>query len=290
MSARNRLLYVSIFMCNAATSYPEVSIIIPAYNMAPYLSSAIQSVLKEDFESMEVLVVNDGSTDRTPAVVRSFTDPEALHYDPRVRSFSKSNGGKSSAVNLGLREARGAFLTILDADDQLPAGSLFDRYEQAARTPHCDLIIGGFEVLDESGKTLGRRSAPSPAEAHALKQQFWQSFKTPFHLNACLFTSDLSRRAGPFDERLQRCQDIDYSIRLLSQARGVSCIETTVYHYRKHRGSVGRRLTYRARTLRSRPFVLWKNYRGWSRVLAVLAGLGLDVGKALYELHAHYVK
>ncbi len=89
---------------------PRVSIIIPTYNYGRYLPDAINSILAQTFRDFEVIVVDDGSTDDTPAIL-------AAQTDPRVRPVRKENGGTSSARNHGRTLARGEFLTFLDADD-----------------------------------------------------------------------------------------------------------------------------------------------------------------------------
>lgn len=263
-----------------------VSVLIATYDMARYLPAAVTSVLDGQFDEVEVVVIDDGSRDGTPAVMQQFTDPAGARYDPRVRYLRKRNGGKPSALNLGLRAARGAFVTILDADDELGPTSLSDRW--AALRPGAEVVIGGFEVIDEQGASLGRRPAPSFASVRALRKQFWTRFKTPFSLNACLVARELIERVAPFDRRLPRCQDIDYSLRLLAQADSVVCTDAIVYRYRKHRSSVRQRMGYRLRTMRSRPLVFWKNFRGLERVLAVVSGVALDLGKGAYEMVSNY--
>lgn len=269
------------------TETAKVSVVIPAYNMAAYLPEAIESVLGGRFPPVEVIVVNDGSSDATDTVMEPFTAARGSSYDPRVRYFRKPNGGKSSAVNLALREVRGAFVSILDADDQIPPNGLADLYRVASKTG-CDLVIGSTEVTCEQGIRVGVRAAPATDSPAHLRRRFWAGYKTPFLTNACLFSRTLARRTGEFDVRLQRCQDIDYSMRLLSNARSIASTDAVVYRYRKHRSSVKERLRYRLSTMRHRPLVFWKNCHGSSRVPAVLMGLALDASKAVYEVAANY--
>src|SRR5947207_15233453 len=87
-----------------------VSVIIPSYNRANILGETLDSVLAQSYTEFEAIVVDDGSTDRTPDVVAEYTDP-------RVRYFYKPNGGLSSARNFGLQLANGEFIAFLDSDD-----------------------------------------------------------------------------------------------------------------------------------------------------------------------------
>ncbi|MBK8993570.1 MAG: glycosyltransferase family 2 protein, partial [Gammaproteobacteria bacterium] len=87
-----------------------VSVVIPAYNAAAFIERAVDSVLTQSYRSREVLVVNDGSTDRTGEVL--------ARYGSAIRVIDQPNGGLSSARNRGIREARGEFVALLDADDR----------------------------------------------------------------------------------------------------------------------------------------------------------------------------
>jgi len=89
---------------------PVVSVMMPAHNAERYVRAAIESVLAQTYANFELIVVNDGSTDRTRDIVASFSDP-------RIRLFDKPNGGESSARNVALRQSRGEFVAFLDADD-----------------------------------------------------------------------------------------------------------------------------------------------------------------------------
>src|SRR4051794_31356744 len=96
-----------------------ISVIIPTYNRSKKVIHAIESVLAQDYEPVEVLVIDDGSTDDTQKVIA-----EKYGSDARVCYFKKKNGGVAAARNFGLREARGEFLAFLDADDTWRAGKL----------------------------------------------------------------------------------------------------------------------------------------------------------------------
>lgn len=108
---------------------PAVSVVIPAYNADPYLADAIRSVLSSTVQDLEIIVVNDGSTDDTAAVARSYDDPRILVLD-------KPNGGVSSSRNLGLELANGEHITFLDADDAMEPTNLeekLDHLQQSGR-------------------------------------------------------------------------------------------------------------------------------------------------------------
>ena len=218
----------------------EVSVIIPSYNMADYLPDAVRSVIEGEFRPLEVIVVDDGSTDETGEVIQQFVDPDGSSYDERVRYVYQENQGKSEAVNCALEIARGEYVSILDADDVLPPASVSRRYAEAAdrNNENVDLVIGGFEVfLDD--ETFGRRLPPQTSDADHLKNRFSLGLKTPFSLNGCLISRKLIRRVGTFDARLKRCMDIDYAMRLLDEAcsqRMHGVVVSLELLYRRHCG------------------------------------------------------
>jgi glycosyltransferase involved in cell wall biosynthesis len=94
---------------DAAPGQPLVSVVMPAYNAEAYLRDAVESALNQTYENLEVVIVNDGSTDSTPAMARSF--------GPRVRVIDQKNGGIANARNTAIRHARGSVIALLDADD-----------------------------------------------------------------------------------------------------------------------------------------------------------------------------
>ncbi len=270
---------------------PAVSVLIPAYNMGRYIERALRSALDGRMADVEVIVIDDGSTDRTADLVQPYTVPGSSCYDRRVRYANQDNRGKAAALNRGIDLARGAYLTVLDADDELPVDSLPCRLNAAKADSgeSADLVVGGFEVIQE-GRVCGRRAAPSTTCAEALRKRFYRSSVTPFHLNSCLMARELVHRVGGFDERRTRCQDIDYALRLLDKAEAVCVVDAPVYRYRKHRSTVRERMRYRFLTMRHRPVVLWKNLRGVECLTAIGYNIGLDMAKLVYELRGSYTR
>lgn len=91
-----------------------VSVIVPVYNVAQFLEECIQSILKQDFEDFELILINDGSTDNSGEICNKYTS-----IDERVKVFHKENGGVSSARNLGIEKAKGKWITFIDSDDTI---------------------------------------------------------------------------------------------------------------------------------------------------------------------------
>ncbi len=263
----------------------KVSIVIPAYNMGEYVGSAISTVLDGSFSDIEVLVIDDGSTDDTSGVVSRFVDSSSESFDPRVRYVHQENRGKPVAVNHGLNRAQGEYITILDADDELPPRGIEKRYEAAkASSPPADCVIGAFTIIDEEGKAVGRRHTPETAAPKHLRRKYFLSYRTPFHLNACLIHRRLVARTGWIDTQFSRCGDIDYAIRLLDTARELRTIGAPVYRYRKYRESLKERLQIRRVTLQERKIILARHAPFLLKPAAATVSVTGDTLKLLYEL------
>jgi len=132
---------------------PSVSVVIPAYNAERFLAEAIDSVLGQGYGSLEVIVVDDGSTDDTADVAR--------HYDPQVRLLQQVNGGIGSARNSGVEAASGEHLAFLDADDLWTDGALEARLALLDTEPGLDGVFGLVETFYDN----------VPAEAYEVKAE-----------------------------------------------------------------------------------------------------------------------
>jgi glycosyltransferase involved in cell wall biosynthesis len=123
---------------------PFFSIIIPTFNRARLISRAIESVLSQDFDDWEMIVVDDGSADTTGDVVRAFSD-----IDPRISYHYSENQGAAAARNLGCSFASGKYFTFLDSDDEYLPKHLSLRAELISSEPAIELLHGNVEVIGD---------------------------------------------------------------------------------------------------------------------------------------------
>ncbi|KHL19278.1 CDP-glycerol glycerophosphotransferase [Mumia flava] len=126
---------------------PVLSVIIPVYNVEDYLAECLDSVLSQSLENLEVIVVDDGSTDDSPAVIERYA-----HADHRVHAYRQENAGQGAARNLGVEHARGEFITFLDADDIIPPGS-YAAMVRGLQASGSDFSLGNVQRIQN-----GRRS------------------------------------------------------------------------------------------------------------------------------------
>lgn len=123
---------------------PKVSIIVPVYNTEPYVKRCLQSILKQTLKSFEIIIVNDGSTDRSAAIIDEF----ATAHPDIITVVTKTNGGLGDARNHGIREAKGEYLGFVDSDDWI-APDMYKRLYSKAKQGH-DVVI--CDMIETTGK------------------------------------------------------------------------------------------------------------------------------------------
>jgi glycosyltransferase involved in cell wall biosynthesis len=214
------------------TATTPVSIIIPAYNYAHYLPSAVESVLAQTHRDLEVLIIDDGSTDDTPHVAARFTDP-------RVRTIHQPNAGLSAARNTGLREARHSFVGLLDADDCWEPGFLARVMAEFASLP------------PEFGAvaTAASRMAPDGAPVAGGAFTFGRTGELKVH-DFCLRNRPLSSnivlrkeafaQCGDFDPSLRSSEDRDMWIRLTARGWRFQFLDEPLARIRRHPHNMSR--------------------------------------------------
>ena len=212
------------------TQNPKFSVIIPTYNRANYVAEAIESVLQQTYRGSELIVVNDGSTDDTAEVIRRFRD--------RICYVEKANGGKASAVNLGLKYVTGDYVWILDDDDIGLPNKLELHAAQFAEDPDLRFVYTGYESIEGERSDLPVRSfeARMPPKGDMVMYLFGR-----FEL--CSPTVVAHRmcydRVGCFDERLIRGQDYDMWVRMIRAGFKIGVIKQPTLRCRMHEGDRG---------------------------------------------------
>jgi glycosyltransferase involved in cell wall biosynthesis len=177
-----------------------VSVIIPARNAAAYIGEAIDSALAQDCVT-DIIVVDDGSTDDTIAIVRAIRDP-------RLCLIRNDASGVSAARNLGARNAAGDWLVFLDADDRLRSGAVATLLAAARGAPRAVLVYGDYNTIDSEGRPIGRRGLLKGRQKPS-GDVLTQLASGNFIVNGgiMLVRADAFRAAGGFDVSLRYCED-----------------------------------------------------------------------------------
>ncbi len=211
---------------------PLISVIMPAYNMSRYIADSIQSVVEQTYPNWELLIINDGSTDNTAKVVKSFSDT-------RIRYFEKQNGGVSSARNVGLDKMHGDLFCFLDADDQLPDYSLAARGSRMKEQPEIDIMDGGVMIMD--GKMDEVNNVYWPSHTGLIANLFIRVDENFFFgPNLMLRNRNISCR---FNERMTHLEDLWFYTELAWKGNlKYDHVSDVVYHYRRHESSASSNL------------------------------------------------
>lgn len=131
---------------------PKLSIVVPIYNIENYITRCIDSIQKQSFDDFELLLIDDGSVDRSGYLCDAFAKK-----DNRIKVFHKNNAGVSSARNLGIENAKGDFIVFIDGDDWIHKNYLQELYNEV-RQSDCDIVICGGREIDENGDVLKESS------------------------------------------------------------------------------------------------------------------------------------
>jgi glycosyltransferase involved in cell wall biosynthesis len=184
-------------------------VILPVHNRADVLPRAIESVLAQVFGDFELIVVDDGSTDGSAAVAKSFGDPRI-----RIIELGKNRGG-NVARNEGIRAAHAPLIAFLDSDDRYIPTKLATVVAEFERHPDLDLLVDSFVKVQPPGSRKPEAIRTNPVigdrerfRAALFTRRLWKA--TP----AITVKREAALRAGLFDESLRRLQDFDFLIRL----------------------------------------------------------------------------
>ncbi|MCK9985524.1 MAG: hypothetical protein AzoDbin1_01996 [Azoarcus sp.] len=212
------------------TETPTVSVIIPAWNAAWCVGRAIDSVFAQEYRDFELIVVDDGSTDDTAAVLATYAD--------RLQVVTKPNGGMSSARNAGIRAARGLYLAFLDADDRWLPYKLARQVAMLGSHPELAFCAAVATIEDLQGRTLGEWRGAQGRTAD-VAEVFENHTAVAGGASAVLARRDLVTRLGGFDETLAGAEDTDLWIRLAAHG-GFACIDEPMVVVLRRPDSVSR--------------------------------------------------
>ncbi len=231
------------------SSKPVVSVIVPVYNGAAFVADAIECVRAQDCPAVEIIVVDDGSTDGTREVVAGFGG--------LVRYSHQQNQGPASARNHGLRLARGSLVAFLDVDDLWPSGSLALLHDYMRRDSTAEIVLGRIQYV--------RRASEFAA---------YEAFRDPclsLSVDAALFRREVFDKVGLFDAIRRSSEDIDWFLRAREAGVVLKVVDEIVLLYRRH----GQNLTLdRDRSHRDFAFALKRSLDRRRR-----SGLAAPLGK-----------
>lgn len=215
-----------------------ISIIVPIYNIREYLERCISSILAQTYSTLEILMIDDGSTDGTSELC-----DQIARRDTRIRVFHKKNGGSSSARNLGIRKAKGKFLGFIDSDDYIEP-DMFEKLYTVLQERHVKMAQGGREEIDEQGNRLPDICTPPPNIEVIESEAFMKELL--LHKGDCSFCTKLTEKAlfdqVSFPEGVLN-EDFHVLVQMLPKIDKIASIPDRVYHVFYKRNSNTRKQT-----------------------------------------------
>ena len=194
---------------------PLVSVVIPVFNGEKFLRDAVESVLAQKYSPLEIIIVDDGSTDGTASVARSFTET--------VRYLHQANSGPAAARNRGIERAKGSLIAFADADDLWPAAKLELQLPALINDPAIEIVMGRIQQvrLSETGEEFD-----DPAFS--------------VNLGSAVIRKTLFERVGLFDETMRYSEDVDWFMRAREGGAAIMTIDAVTLFYRQHEENMTR--------------------------------------------------
>lgn len=215
---------------------PLVTLIVPIYNAAPYLNNCLDSILNQTYRELEVLLVNDGSTDFSSDICRTYE-----RRDSRFRLIDKPNSGVSDSRNLALDQARGKYLQFLDADDWL-APDATETLVHSAESTGADLVIGHFYRV--VGDRMAQRGHIKTQRLLTRQEFAEEMMKAPANYYYGVLWNKLYRRSIVEAHRLRCpssvdwCEDFLFNLNYIEHVRLVAAVPRPICYYRKRENSL----------------------------------------------------
>src|SRR5438445_5451065 len=179
---------------------PRVSVLLPVWNGEAFLEQAMESILRQTFSSFELIVIDDGSTDRTTAIAEEFASG-----DNRVRVLRRPHEGLSAALNAGIAATRGEYVARMDADDISVPDRLQKQVAYLDAHPACVAVGTWIEVVDEAGVHLGLKTF---VETHEEISAALLRGVSPIAHPTVVMRRDVLRGAGGYDARCYPSEDL----------------------------------------------------------------------------------
>lgn len=218
---------------------PKISIIIPVYNNQKYLTRCIKSVIEQTYRNIEIIIINDGSTDKSIDIINKI-----LVKDNRIILIDKENEGVSKTRNYGLRKSTGDYIMFLDSDDYIEKNTINDLVDIIKKNKRVDLIKFGYDTrigfyvknkqdYDYLNNKRWRKEQ--------YKRDIYPKIISTYNFSAifnCLINKKISKDIGLFfNEKFDYAEDLEYQFRLLLASDSIYITNNIYYHYMQNMNS-----------------------------------------------------
>jgi GT2 family glycosyltransferase len=197
---------------------PLVSVMMPTYNNGRYIGQAIESIYAQNYKNIEVIVIDDGSTDNTKEIIKKYQD---------IKYFYIEHKGISLARNIALEKSKGEYIAFCDSDDYWLPEKLNTQMQYFKDHPDCEIVFTKYENFfeDEKLKTNKR----------AMHEKMMEKFLKQY-LPSSIIKKELFEKYGNFDENFSGVEDTEFLYRLLKKGVSISHIIPEVFYIRRIHG------------------------------------------------------
>jgi len=216
------------FVKNSQNHNPQqlISVIVPTFNRADMILKPLNSVYNQTYRPIELLVVDDGSTDRTKEVIQNWKS-ENESEDFIIKYIFQKNSGAPAARNNGIRNSTGRYLQFLDSDDELLPEKLAWQFEKM-KTENTPICICDYKHLDENGKILADLSKNYSID------DFIRNFMAVHTIGPLTDKSFFKQKQLIWNEKITKLQDKDYFLKLLMVTKKMSYVDRVLFHWIRH--------------------------------------------------------
>jgi glycosyltransferase EpsH len=222
-----------------------LSIVVPVYNSEKYLSKCLDTIINQTYKNIEILLIDDGSTDRSKEIIHSY-----MEKDPRIIAFFCENKGVSSARNLGIKNSSGAYITFVDSDDWVDL-NLYNEAIKKAEKNNCDIVLYSFtkefnsspkinEVLPfKSEEILDKDRIYNDLILNLISYEDETKESIMGAIWRCVFKSDLIKSNNIcFDTDMHYAEDLIFCLNTFKLSNSIYILNKPFYHYRFSESSV----------------------------------------------------
>lgn len=206
---------------------PAVSIIMPVYNAERHLEESLTSALGQSLKSIELICVDDGSTDASLGILRRFEEA-----DRRVQVVVQENAGAGPARNAGLARARGSYIAFLDSDDLYPSETCLQELYDLAKSRKAKIAGGSLLFLDK-GQTSKAVTKDADFTFSSTQMVQYQDFQQAYYYQRFIYARKMLNKAGIRFPEYRRFQDVVFFVRAMQEAGEFLSAEMPTYVYRK---------------------------------------------------------
>ncbi|MCQ8847217.1 glycosyltransferase [Alteromonas stellipolaris] len=212
-----------------ASEQPLISVVMPVYNAQNYILDALKSICDQTYQNLEIIVIDDGSTDSSKELIQSIAD-----IDNRLKLISRENKGLISSLNEGIEVSKGQYIARMDADDLSHPERLSRQIDYLEKHPEVGVIFSGIEYIDEYGKIIRKKISSKTRAIEPVELLFGCPV---CHPTAMFNMNKVTKIEIRYDHNFKNAEDFELWTRIIS-AHSISIMNEVLFQYRIHSGSI----------------------------------------------------